>query len=548
MSLPRITDFEILEKLGAGSYATVYKARHKVGHSLVEIYYVPVETNIYVLSLQKQRTFHAIKYVEMSTLSQTSRENLITEIRLLRDLKHKYIVTLQDFFWDDKNIYIVLEYCNAGNLSAFIRTKKALPESTCRYFLRQLAAAVQYMRANDVSHFDLKPQNLLLTRGANNVSLKVADFGFAQHLKLGEINQQLKGSPLYMAPEIVRKHQYDAKADLWSIGVILYECLFGKAPYSSRTIEELLLRIRTAEPITLPPNASISNECHDLLQRLLAHEPTERISFEEFFAHPFLDLKTFPSEHTLEKAIDLVTQACSYDEKRNYKEAYYLYCSALQYFVPLITEETDATKRQALRNRALTYMKRAEEIKNCIIEDEYRMLAERQKREAASTTVSSTQAAAEAPAAAQPADPQPSSSRMSEMLEPDARYKQLFALSHSSPSLKTGLEIGRKGELYLYERKLDAALESYTTALGVLVPFVNNEPKGERRNLLLQQLEFWMKEAESIKSILNAKHMDEEEHKLSTQSSKRALTFPGWSSRTHLYLIVLIVFYLIKMV
>lgn len=59
----------------------------------------------------------------------------------------------------------------------FIRTKKALPESTCRYFLRQLAAAVQYMRANDVSHFDLKPQNLLLTRGANNVSLKVADFG-----------------------------------------------------------------------------------------------------------------------------------------------------------------------------------------------------------------------------------------------------------------------------------------------------------------------------------------------------------------------------------
>jgi len=71
----------------------------------------------------------------------------------------------------------VLEYCNAGNLSAFIRTKKALPESTCRYFLRQLAAAVQYMRANDVSHFDLKPQNLLLTRGANNVSLKVADFG-----------------------------------------------------------------------------------------------------------------------------------------------------------------------------------------------------------------------------------------------------------------------------------------------------------------------------------------------------------------------------------
>ncbi|EDW66511.2 serine/threonine-protein kinase ULK3 [Drosophila virilis] len=521
MSLPRITDYEILEKLGVGSYASVYKARHK-----------------------KERTYHAIKYVEMSTLSQSSRDNLITEIRLLRDLKHKYIVTLQDFFWDDKNIYIVLEYCNAGNLSAFIRTKKALPESTCRYFLRQLAAAVQYMRANDVSHFDLKPQNLLLTRSFNNVSLKVADFGFAQHLKLGEINQQLKGSPLYMAPEIVRKHQYDAKADLWSVGVILYECLFGKAPYSSRTIEELLLRIRKAEPIVLPPNARISNECHDLLRRLLAHEPAKRISFADFFAHPFLDLKTFPSEQTLKKAIDLVTQAVEHDEKRSYKEAYYLYCSALQYFVPLITEESDASRRQELRNRALAYMKRAEEIKNVIIEDEYKLLAQRQQ-----TPVSQrSEKGIPATTAEATNQAQPSTSRMMEMLEPDARYKQLFTLSGSSPAMKTGLEIGRQGELYLYERKLDAALESYTSALGILVPFVNNEPRGERRNLLLQQLEFWIKEAESIKSILSAKHLDEEEQKMSTFHIPAILPSLLWDFKPHVYLFFCIVITLIKMV
>lgn len=218
-----------------------------------------------------------------------------------------------------------------------------------------------------------------------------------------------------MAPEIVRKHQYDAKADLWSVGVILYECLFGKAPYSSRTIEELLLRIRNAEPIVLPTNAHISNECHDLLQRLLAHEPTERISFADFFAHPFLDLKTFPSEQTLNKAVDLVTQAVEHDEKHNYKEAYYLYCSALQYFVPLITEESDAKRRQTLRNRALAYMKRAEEIKNVIIEDEYKLLAQRQQKEEAAK-----------PAVKASADnSQASTSRMMEMLEPDVRYKQL---------------------------------------------------------------------------------------------------------------------------
>ncbi|XP_067619445.1 serine/threonine-protein kinase ULK3 isoform X2 [Eurosta solidaginis] len=481
MTLPRITDFELLEKLGVGSYSTVYKARHK-----------------------KEGSYHAIKIVEMATLSSSSRENLITEIRLLRSLNHKYIVTLEDFFWDEKNIYILLEFCNAGNLSTYIRTKKALPESTCRYFLRQLAAAVQYMRANDVCHFDLKPQNLLLTRNSN-VVLKVADFGFAQHLKLGELNQQLKGSPLYMAPEIVRKHQYDAKADLWSIGVILYECLFGKAPYSSRSIEELLLRIRQAEKISIPANAKISSECHDLLCRLLEHDPAKRISFDAFFSHPFIELKTLPTEHTLQKAADLVTKAVEYDEKQNYKEAYYLYCSALQYFVPLITEESDASKRLALRNRALTYLKRAEEIKNVVIDAEFKAaLAKEQRRKSRGETHHEEQIPSSS--TAQPLQPS-----ISDILEPDMRYTHLFTLSHSSPQLKSALEIGRQGELYLYEKQFKAALEAYTSALKILVPFTNNEPKGERRNLLLHQLDVWMKEAESIKSILSAKEMVDEQ-------------------------------------
>uniref|UniRef100_A0A1B0G538 Serine/threonine-protein kinase ULK3 n=1 Tax=Glossina morsitans morsitans TaxID=37546 RepID=A0A1B0G538_GLOMM len=471
MDLPRITDFEILEKLGAGSYATVYRARHK-----------------------KLKSYHAIKFVEMSSLSHGSRENLITEIRLLRCLNHKYIVTLQDFFWDDKTIYIVLEYCNAGSLSTFIRSKKSLPEATCKYFLRQLATAVQYMRSNDICHFDLKPQNLLLTRSqGNSVSLKVADFGFAQHLKLGEMNQQLKGSLLYMAPEIVRKHQYDAKADLWSIGVILYECLFGRAPYTSKTIEELLGRIRSCEKIRLPPNVCISKECEDLLCGLLEHDPAKRISFNDFFNHTFLDLKTFPSEKTLQKAIELVTKAVEYDEKHDYKEAYYLYCSSLQYFVPLITEEADATKRLALRSRALSYMKRAEEIKTGLIEEEYKKAVSSETTALKETSPSSA-----------------NSSSIVDILEPELRYKQLYALSHSSPALKTALDIGRQGELYLYEHKFQLALETFTSALGVMVPFLNKEPKGERRALLVQQLENWMKEAESIKNILTAKEMEAE--------------------------------------
>lgn len=99
-----------------------------------------------------------------------------------------------------------------------------------------------------------------------------------------------------MAPEIISKKQYGATADLWSIGVILYECLFGKAPYSSRTIDELLLKIKNHERIVIPSYTRISDECNDFLARLLQHNPKKRITFQEFFEHKFLDLKTFPTD------------------------------------------------------------------------------------------------------------------------------------------------------------------------------------------------------------------------------------------------------------
>lgn len=110
----------------------------------------------------------------------------------------------------------------------------------------------------------------------------------------------------------------------------------------------------------------------------------------------------------MQKAIELVTKAVEYDEKHDYKEAYYLYCSSLQYFVPLITEEADATKRLALRSRALSYMKRAEEIKTGLIEEEYKKAVSSETTALKETSPSSA-----------------NSSNIVDILEPDLRYKQL---------------------------------------------------------------------------------------------------------------------------
>lgn len=105
-----------------------------------------------------------------------------------------------------------------------------------------------------------------------------------------EENTVIKGSPLYMAPEILLKHCYSPSADLWSIGVILYECLFGRAPYSSKSLDELLQKIKVKQKIIISPTAAISSDCRDIMIRLLIHEPEQRISFQQFFDHPFLDL------------------------------------------------------------------------------------------------------------------------------------------------------------------------------------------------------------------------------------------------------------------
>lgn len=113
-------------------------------------------------------------------------------------------------------------------------------------------------------------------------------FRFAQYLSLNEENTVIKGSPLYMAPEILLKHSYNPLADLWSIGVILYECIFGRAPYSSKSLDELLQKIKTKQKITISASASISADCRDIMTRLLVHEPEHRISFQQFFDHPFL--------------------------------------------------------------------------------------------------------------------------------------------------------------------------------------------------------------------------------------------------------------------
>jgi serine/threonine-protein kinase ULK/ATG1 len=287
--------------------------------------------------VQQKRTgaIIAIKSVNVKKLTKKLQDNLEAEVRILRELHHPHIVSLFDCKRTADKVHLCMEYCELGDLSTFIKKRTSLGdheatkemikkyplpqvgglnEVVVRHFLQQIASALSFMREKALLHRDIKPQNLLLvpprswyenqgasrphvmTDESSNIPiagiqslplLKIADFGFARFLPSLELAETLCGSPLYMAPEILRYEKYDAKADLWSVGTVLHEMMVGKPPFRANNHVELLRKIEKNEDvIRFPAGLVISTGMKSIIRTLLKRIPTERVSYENFFADP----------------------------------------------------------------------------------------------------------------------------------------------------------------------------------------------------------------------------------------------------------------------
>lgn len=212
-----------------------------------------------------------------------------------------------------------MEYCDAGDLAQYLQKYRVLPEQQAQIFLSQLANALNELWKQNLIHRDIKPQNILLCNERGSLVLKLADFGFARIVRPADLAETLCGSPLYMAPEILKYEKYDSKADLWSIGAIAYEMLFGQPPFRGenhihllRVIEntdESKLHFPTRVLIQSRSNRSASQrqmigkksvstaldihasfEAKQLIKGLLVKDPSKRMNFIDFFNHPFLQV------------------------------------------------------------------------------------------------------------------------------------------------------------------------------------------------------------------------------------------------------------------
>lgn len=252
----------------------------------------------------------AIKRVNLSDMKKMSIKRIKREINLLKSLNHPNIVKFYDSFTDvASNIYIVTEYCNYGDLSRFTGKKgkkNKLSHDDIKTFFCQFKSGLRYLLTNNILHRDIKPQNVLLHKIGDTVTLKIADFGFAKHfesLSEDSITETLCGTPMYLSPEVLKSKRYTILSDLWSVGIILYELLYHTTPFKRpRNILELN---RNVDQMKLSFSSGTNEDLIDLLTSLLQTDPQKRLSWGSFFSH-----KWFGEEDTSSIEESALVKSC----------------------------------------------------------------------------------------------------------------------------------------------------------------------------------------------------------------------------------------------
>ncbi|CAF1095220.1 unnamed protein product [Adineta steineri] len=208
------------------------------------------------------------------------------------------------------------------------------------------------------------PDELINSEKKQQSTLPQNYFGVAQHIGT-QGSRSIRGTLMYMAPEILSSHPYDNRVDLWSIGVILYECLFGRPPFVFISINDLIDTIKSDVPIEIPNDVRLSPECRHLLEGLLQRDPDKRISFTDFFRHPFIF-----NNHSLQinRANELLKQSSDYERSGDLQKALGYHLRALDEYVAIIKIDEDADHRRTLRAKVAQGIHAAEELKKRIRE------------------------------------------------------------------------------------------------------------------------------------------------------------------------------------
>ena len=278
------------------------------------------DTSVYLAIDGKKNVLTAIKSIPKNKMDKDAEKNFRRELQNLHNLKHPNIIQILDYLNNKNTNYIILEYCNGGNLGEYVKkyinkNKAPLNEFFIQKLLRQIAPALEYMHSKNIIHRDIKLENILLNfnnypnipkngkapqplkfseKSLNkDFSAKITGLNFSKDLIQDNMGSTILGSPLYMSPDMVERlddkstKKYNTSADLWSLGVITYELLTGTTPFTGTEFKEVFKKIENGL-YKLPNKLKPSIEIISLINGLLQYYPEKRLNWEQIKEHPFL--------------------------------------------------------------------------------------------------------------------------------------------------------------------------------------------------------------------------------------------------------------------
>ena len=251
--------YVVLEMIGEGSFGRVYKGRRRYTGTIV-----------------------ALKFISKRGKSEKELQNLRGEIEILSKLDHANIILMLHSFETSQEFCVVTELAQ-GELFEILERDTCLGEGEVQNIAKQLVQALHYLHSNRILHRDMKPQNILISSQGR---VKLCDFGFARAMSKETVMvTSIKGTPLYMAPELVQEQPYNETADLWSLGVILYELFTGQPPFYTNNIYTLINLI-VKNDVEYP--AHMSSVFKNFLQGLLIKDHAQRLQWPDLLHHEFV--------------------------------------------------------------------------------------------------------------------------------------------------------------------------------------------------------------------------------------------------------------------
>ena len=259
----KISDFDIKKELGSGAFGHVYLVVHK-------------QTNAQ----------YAIKAIDKrNKMNVEETPYFKREIEVMYKVHHPNVVKLYGHFEDNNYCYFLMEYISKGNLYGLIPkdNKKRINTKVVATIMKDVISAVYYLHNMNppIIHRDIKPENILLNDG---LVAKLTDFGWSNYIFNGIKRTTLCGTPVYMAPEIIREQPHDEKVDIWCIGVLLFELTTGTLPFQGETTEALKNNILNLK-ISWPKDINL--DAKNLIIKILKIEPDQRISLTDIIQHDF---------------------------------------------------------------------------------------------------------------------------------------------------------------------------------------------------------------------------------------------------------------------